>query len=160
MSNETSLLPLQKTCESLKKIQETLTPFLDLVDRYNNQQQTAGTNNKDKDKDNDQKIDLYQITEAQAAIALSMGTLRYMALRLKGQKSKGSAKSDPLRMELNKIRKTLVELRKLKKKIKPTNSSSNGNSSSSSSSKKRKTNENDEQQGTTTTTKGSPKRQK
>mmetsp|Transcript_22991 Transcript_22991/g.26169 ORF Transcript_22991/g.26169 Transcript_22991/m.26169 type:complete len:93 (+) Transcript_22991:455-733(+) len=38
-----------------------------------------------------------------------------MAFRLKGQ-SNGRKKNDPLRMELDKIRKTLVELRQLKKK--------------------------------------------
>ena len=112
MSSKTSIRSLQKTHESLKQIQERLEPFLDLITQYDEQQS----------EENNKTIDLYEITEAEAAIALSIGTLRYMALRLRGKKSSDeSGKNDTLRMELDKIRKTLVELRKLKKKIKGSN---------------------------------------
>mmetsp|Transcript_23771 Transcript_23771/g.29953 ORF Transcript_23771/g.29953 Transcript_23771/m.29953 type:complete len:202 (+) Transcript_23771:49-654(+) len=121
-----ALQSLKKTNESLKKIEETLKPFLDLVDRFHRQHSDSGigidgggssSSNPTNDKHSKQ-VELYQITEAETAIALSIGTLRYMACRLKGQKSNKNKKNDPLRMELDKIRKTLVELRKLKKKMK------------------------------------------
>lgn len=118
MSTKSSINALQKANDSLKGIKETLIPYLQLLDRYHRQQQNAISN---ENEGNGSKIDRYQITEAETAISLSIGTLRYMALRLKGMKSSnGSTKNDPLRMELDKIRKTLVELKKLKKKIKPT----------------------------------------
>lgn len=138
MSESSSLVPLKKTYESLKKIQETLIPFLELVNRYYQQQKEINGGggsllSKDTDSVQGKKIELFQITEAEAAISLSVGTLRYMAFRLKGQKSDG--KNDPLRLELDKIRKTLVELRKLKKKI---SSSKNDSTSTSSPSPKKK----------------------
>jgi hypothetical protein len=152
MSTKSSINALQKANDSLKGIKETLIPYLQLLDRYHRQQQNAISN---ENEGNGSKIDRYQITEAETAISLSIGTLRYMALRLKGMKSSnGSTKNDPLRMELDKIRKTLVELKKLKKKIKPTTknkSKSPGSSVETSqgkkeASKKRKSDEGVEDQ--------------
>jgi hypothetical protein len=117
MSTKESLAALKKTHEALKKIKETLEPFLDLLNDHRHQKR--GTNESSSSIENtSKKIELFQITEAEAAVALSIGTLRYMALRLKGQKSLTSdGKNDPLRIELDKMRKTLVELKKLKKKV-------------------------------------------
>lgn len=114
MSTKESLAALKKTHEALKKIKESLEPFLDLLNKYR-QQQYSSIESSNIVGNTSKKIELFQITEAEAAVALSIGTLRYMALRLKGQKSSG--KNDPLRIELDKMRKTLVELKKLKKKI-------------------------------------------
>ena len=114
MSTEESLAALKKTHEAVKKIKESLEPFLDLLNKYR-QQQHISIESSNIVGNASKKIELFQITEAEAAVALSIGTLRYMALRLKGQKSSG--KNDPLRIELDKMRKTLVELKKLKKKI-------------------------------------------
>mmetsp|Transcript_11997 Transcript_11997/g.13946 ORF Transcript_11997/g.13946 Transcript_11997/m.13946 type:complete len:198 (+) Transcript_11997:214-807(+) len=145
MSPKDSILtPLKKASEAIKQINDTLSPFLLLLDRYYNQHSqdndhnnnnnnnnnissnsSSSSNKKKNNHENEDQtttntnnvIDAYQIKEAEAAVALSIGTLRYMAFRLKGQ-SNGRKKNDPLRMELDKIRKTLVELRQLKKKTK------------------------------------------
>ena len=124
-TTESSLSALQKTFDSLKKIQESLNPFLNLVSNKKYQQQHEQYDDDDNTTNNSKKQnDLFQITEAETAIALSIGTLRYIALRLKGN---DSGKDDPLRMELDKMRKTLVELKKLKKKIIGKSSGSNSN---------------------------------
>ena len=57
-------------------------------------------------------LDPHRRAEAEAAVALAMGTLRYMGARLRGL-DQGCKKGDPLRMELDKIRGMLVALRKL-----------------------------------------------
>ena len=107
MSDEKALLPMKRTNESLKQIKATLTPFLTLLDKYHNQ--TSETSKS--------KFDRQEIAEAEAAVSLAMGTLRYMAHRLKGH-SKGKKKNDPLRMELDKMRRTLVQCKGLRKENK------------------------------------------
>lgn len=141
MSTKESLVALRKTFESLKQIQETLKPFLDVVHKYHEQQKNGKLDSNRNLGQSSKQVELFQITEAETAIALSIGTLRYMALRLKGRKgSKGDGKNDPLRLELDKIRKTLVELRKLKKKI--VGPSSNDNTTSTTDEKKTKVDSN------------------
>ena len=51
--------------------------------------------------------------QAQSVVALSIGTLRYMGARLRGKSQKG--KEDPLRQELDQMRKVLVDLEKKRK---------------------------------------------
>uniref|UniRef100_A0A7S1D8M9 Nuclear nucleic acid-binding protein C1D n=1 Tax=Cyclophora tenuis TaxID=216820 RepID=A0A7S1D8M9_CYCTE len=53
--------------------------------------------------------------EAQAVVALSVGTLRYMGARLNG-KDEGRKPDDPLRQELNGMRKILVALQQKRKR--------------------------------------------
>ena len=48
----------------------------------------------------------------QLFFTVAIGTLRYMGARLRGL-DQGRKKDDPLRMELDKIRSKLVELKKL-----------------------------------------------
>jgi hypothetical protein len=50
---------------------------------------------------------------AQTAVALSLGTLRYMGARLRGL-DQGRLPNDPLRQELNNIRQLLVRVKKKK----------------------------------------------
>lgn len=57
----------------------------------------------------------HQRAEAEAAVALAMGTLRYMGARLRGS-DVARKKGDPLRTELDKIRGLMVSLRELEKK--------------------------------------------
>ena len=119
MPNNDALIPLQRTSECLNKIKENLTPFLELLDRYHNQQRngtgsSSGTSNSSGKKKDAVKFDKQEITEAEAAVALAMGTLRYMAHRLKGN-ARGQNKNDPLRLELDKMRKTLVAVKKLRR---------------------------------------------
>ena len=53
--------------------------------------------------------DPQEIASAQAGIALTLGTLRFMAQRMKGTKV-GS--KDPIRLELNRLRQLLVKVQK------------------------------------------------
>jgi hypothetical protein len=132
MSDESALAPLRKTNESIQQIKETLTPFLNLLDKYNNQEQEVNKNANEFDKQ--------EIVEAEAAVALAMGTLRYMAHRLKGEE-RGKTKNDPLRMELDRMRKTLVQVKALGKKVEA-KESIGGNENFSS--KRKRINENAE----------------
>ena len=111
MSDKAALAPLKRANGSLQQIKQTLTPFLNLLDKYHNQSNNnTGINNEQ----NSHKFDKQKIIEAESAVALAMGTLRYMAHRLKGEE-RGKKKNDPLRMELEKMRKTLVQVKGLRK---------------------------------------------
>lgn len=102
-SDDETLRPLKRTRESLDQISSCLSPFISLLDRYNH---LVGGR-----KDQSTKyFDPRKIAEAKMAVALSMGTLRYMAAKLKGDKVD---KNDPLRIELDKMRKVLVEFNSL-----------------------------------------------
>jgi hypothetical protein len=79
---------LQLTHESLATIRDRLTPFLQLA--------------SSTDAEADERA------LAQAAIALSIATLRVIGYRLRGQ-DRGKAPEDPLRQELNRIRTALQE---------------------------------------------------
>lgn len=87
------------TKDALTKIRNELKPFI-----------------RQLDSDNVQKK-----AQAQAVVALSMGTLRYMGARLQG---KSEGKEDPLRQELDHMRKVLVELEAKHKKTSTTSTSS------------------------------------
>jgi hypothetical protein len=112
MSIEKSVQPLHKALDAIESIQQALSPFLDVLNDYNttkNEKRSYYDTTTNKTTPS-KKYSIQQVIEAQTAVALSIGTLRYMAARLKGQ-DKGRNKNDPLRMELDKIRKTLVTLR-------------------------------------------------
>jgi len=117
MSDESALAPLRKTSESLQQIKQSLTPFLNLLDKYHNQEQDSKAKAKANANANAKtnEFDKQQIVEAESAVALAMGTLRYMAHRLKGEE-RGKKNNDPLRMELDRMRKTLVQVKALAKK--------------------------------------------
>ena len=59
-------------------------------------------------------LEPHKRAEAMAAVALALGTLRYMGARLRGSDA-GRKKGDPLRAELDGIRAALVSLRELEK---------------------------------------------
>ena len=118
-SQQAPLLALQKTQKAIKNIQKALQPYLKLLKTHQDAQN--GTLTPTKSSSSTPTPTLAQVTEAQAAVALSIGTLRFMAARLKGQ-NRGKDKGDALRMELDKMRKTLVELRKLTPKTTTTGS--------------------------------------
>jgi hypothetical protein len=58
--------------------------------------------------------------QAQASVALSVGMLRYMGARVRGL-DQGRKPDDPLRKELNNIRKVLAAVQKKNKEKKPDN---------------------------------------
>jgi len=145
MSDKKALEPLKKTHQSLLQIKETLTPFLILLDQYHNQTSDLykSSNNPTYSKQ--------EIAEAEAAVSLAMGTLRYMAHRLKGE-IKGKKKNDPLRMELDKMRKTLVQCKSLRKETKSSSSKSNVDPSVSASPSPGKRKRIDEESSTSAST--------
>jgi hypothetical protein len=86
MSTPATLKTLQQTKAAIQEIHKQLKPFVSRL----------------KDDTN-----AHLKVQAQAAVALSIGTLRYMGARLKGNDVKAD---DPLRQELNLIRKILVDI--------------------------------------------------
>lgn len=128
-TSSNSLGPLHKTLASLKEIKAALLPFLRILkdddDKRKRKRPASSANQSSKKKrsrPNDDKnandpstaeaLTPHRRAEAEAAVALAIGTLRYMGARLRGL-DRGRKKGDPLRMELDKIRGMLVALRKL-----------------------------------------------
>jgi hypothetical protein len=131
-SNHSSLDSLRKTLHSLKEIRSALLPFLRLLKddvgqhrRHRTNHHTpsataskgkrshAGNSASDEvESQSTSQFNPHRRTEAEAAVALAVCTLRYMGGRLRGL-DVGRKKDDPLRMELNKIRAVLVSLQKL-----------------------------------------------
>jgi hypothetical protein len=136
MSSTNSLAPLKKTQNAVLQIRKALTPYIKLLKRHHTQRTGSTSSNTTGTGTTEKPIDKFQITEAEAAVALSIGTLRFIAARLKGQ-NKGKDKNDPLRMELDKMRKTLVELRGLETRVKGSNKT-NGAGTGAGNKKKRK----------------------
>ncbi|KAL3943335.1 MAG: hypothetical protein SGBAC_002618 [Bacillariaceae sp.] len=62
------------------------------------------------DKANDNDFGVYT-SQAHATVALSIGMLKYMAARLQG-KDQGRKADDPLRAELNSMKRVLAEIKK------------------------------------------------
>jgi hypothetical protein len=87
-----SAAAFQSVKESLANIRKELKPFVRQLD----------------------SDDPEQKAQAQSVVALSIGTLRYMGARLKG-KDQGRTTEDPLRQELDQMRKVLVALEKKRK---------------------------------------------
>lgn len=93
MTKPDHLKALQSTKDALVKISKELKPFVQNLE------------SEDADKK----------AQAQAVVALSIGTLRYMGARLQG-KDEGRSKDDPLRQELDQMRQTLVKVEKKRKR--------------------------------------------
>lgn len=91
MATKEALEGLEKTGNALKEIKKQLKPF---VERLETAEGKA-------------------LAQAQAAVALSVGTLRYMGARLRGL-DQGRKPDDPLRKELNEMRRVLTAVEKLK----------------------------------------------
>ena len=109
--NHPSFEALNKTLESLKEIRSALIPFIQLL-KDDDELNSSKKKRDDDSKVNNEKLTPHKRAEAQAAVALAIGTLRYMGARIRGL-DRGRKKDDPLRIELNKIRGMLVSLRKL-----------------------------------------------
>ena len=100
MATPAALKALEDTQKALRDIRQKVQPLLQIL----------------RDNDNeDSRHDADVTAQAHAGIALTLGTLRFMAHRLRGNKAGGT--SDPLRLELNRMRQLLV---KVQKKAKPT----------------------------------------
>lgn len=91
MASAKALDALRKAEDAIKEIQMQVKPFMALAEK--------------------EIATARQRAQAQAAIALSLGTLRYMGARLRGL-DQGRRKEDPLRQELDHMRKLLVSLQR------------------------------------------------
>lgn len=118
-TSDPKLQPLHKTLHALKEIRSSLLPFLKLLQDDADAQQSADDKKKSNNMSNkngtstkQQQLTPHKRAEAEAAVALAIGTLRYMGSRLKGL-DRGRKKGDPLRKELDQIRGLLVSLRKI-----------------------------------------------
>lgn len=81
---------LEKTKTAIDAIKERLQPVIDKV--------------------NDDDFGVYS-AQAHATVALSIGMLKYMAARLQGR-DQGRKADDPLRTELNNMKRVLAEIKK------------------------------------------------
>lgn len=148
-ANNTMIDPLHKTIESLKEIRSALLPYVRLLNASGRRKRKR---HDDKIIDEDActtSLQQHQRAEAEAAVALAIGTLRYMGARLRGS-DVGRKKGDPLRIELDKIRGLMVSLRELEKKTivrtdddgvdKATTDDNDGNAMKDQGSKKKKKN--------------------
>lgn len=102
MATPDVLASLCQTTKALKEIQTQLQPFIRIL---------GGDTMDDDDSEDDDNIkDKPRRAQAQAAVALAVGTLRYMGSRLRGL-DQGRKPDDPLRQELNQMRKVMVAAR-------------------------------------------------
>ena len=106
MASSKELAPLRKTVDALTEIRKQIQPFLRVIESSD-----GGDND---DVNSSSKHDAHSVAEARTAVALAVGTLRHMGARLGGRGGGGSGdKNDPLRLELERMRKMLVTLRKV-----------------------------------------------
>jgi hypothetical protein len=91
MATKGALEGLEKTGEALIEIRKQLKPFIAQLETAEGK----------------------ALAQAQAVVALSVGTLRYMGARLRGL-DQGRKPDDPLRKELNEMRRVLQEVEKMK----------------------------------------------
>lgn len=90
MATKEALEGLEKTGKALIEISKQLKPFIAKLETAEGK----------------------ALAQAQAVVALSMGTLRYMGARLRGL-DQGRKPDDPLRQELNEMRRVLTEVEKM-----------------------------------------------
>src|SRR5210317_424019 len=102
-TTDPKLQPLHKTLHALKEIKVSLMPFLKLLQDDHDAKKTIADDDRKKKHTTTQKkkqlLTPHRRAEAEAAVALSIGTLRYMGARLKGL-DRGRKKGDELRKEL------------------------------------------------------------
>lgn len=102
MSSEDALIPIRKTLESLDNIQARLAPHLQILQ----EQKKCSSTSSDKNEVVQSKEVLRHVkAEAQAAIALTLGTLLYMDSKLHGDSQS--------KVELSKTRQLIEVLRKV-----------------------------------------------
>lgn len=99
-SLEQQLEALNRTRNALQTIQTSLQPYLNSL-RRQQQQENIG------------ELTEGEPAETNIAVSMALGTLRYMAARMKGCHVKSN---DPLRVELDKMRDILKQVRKVNKK--------------------------------------------
>ena len=101
MASQKSLDALAMTDKALKEIDLRLRPFLRMLSP------SSGIDDPNR------------LAVARTAVALSLGTLRYMGNRLRGS-AQGKDPNDPLRLDLNRMRQILVQVQKKQQQPSPT----------------------------------------
>ena len=110
MASSKELTPLRKTVDALTEIRKQIQPFLRVIESSDGGDNDGGTSSATSSS----KHDAHTVAEARTAVALAVVTLRHMGARLGGRGGGGSGdKNDPLRLELERMRKMLVTLRKV-----------------------------------------------
>ena len=113
MASSTELAPLHKTVDALKEIRKQIQPFLRVIESS----ESVEGNDDSTSSTTSSKHDPHTVAEARTAVALAVGTLRHMGARMGGRGGGGTGdKNDPLRLELDRMRKMLVTLRKVDKR--------------------------------------------
>jgi hypothetical protein len=102
MSTSKSLTALEKTKEAVSEITRRLKPVLERLQR----EDAAATSGTEPTTSATAPAG-----EAEATIALSIGMMRYMGARLRGL-DQGRKPDDPLRIELNTMKRVLAEIKK------------------------------------------------
>jgi len=118
MSKKEVLDNLISVTESAQAIEANLAPFLKIL---------QNENEDDSTRSND--ASRHAKAEAQAAVALTLGTLRYMNAKLRGSDCSENP-NHPLRLELDKMRQAIVALTQVDTRTK-SQQPSNQNSQSS-----------------------------
>lgn len=98
MATPAAIKALEDTTRALKDIRVKVQPLLATLRRRQD----------DKD-DKHVVVDPHELALARAGVALTAGTLRFLAQRLRGCKATAA---DPLRAELNRMRQVLVQVQK------------------------------------------------
>ena len=113
---KSSTTSLQKTKDSIDDIQKKLQLVLDHLKEKT--VTTGSDDNNDNDENNntgDSSTEL-EMSEIYATLALSVGMMRYMSARLRGL-DQGRSKDDPLRKELDNMKRVLAEVKKRRLQI-------------------------------------------
>lgn len=107
MSSLKSTAALEKTKEAVAGIRERLGTVLKRLKR---------SDENDDGSDDNAKMSSFgtATSEAQATVALSVGMMRYMGARLRGQ-DEGRKPDDSLRRELNNMKRVLADIKKRRK---------------------------------------------
>jgi hypothetical protein len=107
MSTQKSLTALEKTRDAVVEIKKRLRPVLERLKEDNTFDSTESSTTAATSSG-----------EVQATIALSVGMMRYIGARLRGL-DHGRKQDDSLRIDLNKMKKILAEIKKHKPKMTP-----------------------------------------
>jgi hypothetical protein len=102
MATPKALKALQDTQQALIEIRDKVQPLLDILRESSSTDNPHNVDKKEEDH-------VHRVAVARVGIAMTLGTLQLFAQRLQGHKPSDPSK-DPIRLELNRLRKTLVQV--------------------------------------------------
>lgn len=112
-----STASLQQTKDAVDDIRTKLQPVLDrLKDILDTDEGDSDHgNNRDPSSSHKTVADV-DVSEIQATVALAVGMMRYISARLRGL-DQGRSKDDPLREELNNMKRVLADIKKYRRTV-------------------------------------------